>query len=133
MNLPSGVTITETERERFTQFDITAEHGELNAMLFPAGSSYDRRTLSIVSIDTDTGYTRNGIGKMLLRTSLEIAQGHEAEEITSLLITRECIHAMRSVFGDEAVNISRLGTYGKNDQYNFDAVAVLQYEVPQIK
>jgi len=132
MNIPAGVTITETERKRSTQFDIAVEHGELNAMLFPASASYERRTLNILSIETDPKFTQRGIGKLLLRTSLELAHERQADEITSFMITRECIHAMRSVFGDEAMTIEQLGTFGDEDEYNFDAKAILHYEVPQL-
>lgn len=54
---------------------------------------------------------RRGIGKLLLQSGLEHAAEVQADYIESMIISRECLQAMRSVFGHERLTVEREGKY----------------------
>jgi hypothetical protein len=48
---------------------------------------------------------------MLLHTAKDHAQDIGAKAIVAAIISRECLDAMESVFGEEAINVETRGDY----------------------
>lgn len=85
---------------------------------------------TIAEIEVEEKYRRQGMGKMLLRSSLEHAKQIKASYLVSFIISRECLDAMTSVFGVENVQITQAGRYGDDVVTEEDATsAMLYYEL----
>ena len=65
----------------------------------------------VANLDVAQDKRRQGIGKLLLEASHTHALKVGARAIYGAIISRECLDAMRSVFGTESVTIDLLGSY----------------------
>lgn len=111
------VRVRETGNMRF--FELSTEHGYLDATLHAITGWF-----GIAGISVEVDYRGRGIAKTLLRQALYVAETQDARLIYAAAISRESIDAMRSVFGDEAVQIDEIGTYtppGEPDRYDASA------------
>lgn len=104
--------------------DIATPYGETNSIVVPSESR-----MTIACFDVRREFRCQGIGKALLRKTRDEALRRDVHLIIASIISRECIDAMVSVFGPEAVHIAPMGTYdataGGYEQG--DAGAVLLY------
>jgi GNAT superfamily N-acetyltransferase len=88
------------------------------------------RWFGIANIDVDVEFRRQGIGKLLLRSALATAQEVDARFIHAAIISRECLDAMESVFGLDALVIQERGMYEYADgTRGIGANAALWYEI----
>jgi GNAT superfamily N-acetyltransferase len=85
----------------------------------------------ISDIHVEPALRRNNIGKQLLSVALEAAQEKDASMIMSAIVSRECLDAMRSVFGSNALQVLEEGTYQDptNPTPNLDARAGLTFHL----
>lgn len=100
-------------------FELLTDHGSLDATLHSI-----TRWFGISGIQVDVDYRGRGIAKTLLRQALYIAETQDARLIYAAVVSRESIDAMRSVFGDGAVQVDEIGTYtpyGEPDRYDASA------------
>lgn len=113
------VRARQTGNMRF--FELSTEHGSLDATLHAITGWF-----GIANVVVDVDYRGRGIAKSLLRQALSVAEAHDARLIYASVISRESIDAMRSVFGDEAVQVDEMGTYTPSDEPDrYDASACL--------
>jgi GNAT superfamily N-acetyltransferase len=94
-------------------FDFEVPHGSMNTIFLPGARFY-----VIDNIDVEQPHRRQGIGKMMLRGALEHATEIHADLIISAVVSRECLQAMRGVFGPEALEIEKEGIFGMNEDYD---------------
>jgi|GEM_PF-3590601 len=87
-------------------YHLSSEQGAIEATFHPEWQSY-----MIANFDVHPDYRGQGIGKLLLRASLEHAQELGARHIIAGIISRECLDAMRRVFGDESISVAHVGEY----------------------
>lgn len=66
----------------------------------------------IDDLDVREDVRRNGLGKQMLRIALAEAERSNAERITSVIISAECLVAMRGVFGDDSIEVMEEGHFG---------------------
>jgi GNAT superfamily N-acetyltransferase len=91
-------------------FHIATEHGSIEATFSNSAGWY-----TIASFDVDAEHRRKGIGKELLRASLDHARSVGASYIMAAIISRECHDAMTAVFGEESISTESLGSYEQDD------------------
>ncbi len=106
-------------------YDLTYPHGLLQA-------SYDQtpRWFCIANIDVEEDFRRQGIGKLLLRRSVSLAEEVGAQLIYAAIVSRESLDMMTSVFGEEAVKIRQVGSYAPHADNPEDKTgAMLWYEL----
>lgn len=75
----------------------------------------DERRYTIANFDVDVKARRRGIGKELLRASQTHARELGAKVVFAVIISRECLDAMRSVFGEESVFVAEEGGYDSGE------------------
>lgn len=85
---------------------ITTESGAIDAVYHTADRRY-----AIANFDVVANARRRGIGKELLRASKQHACELGARIIFAAIISRECLDAMQTVFGEENVYVGELGDY----------------------
>ena len=103
-------------------YTFTTEHGFLDASHQPTVGWF-----GIANVDVEPPFRRRGIGKALISCAFERAL--DAKMIYAAILSRECLDAMASVFGQEAVSIQELGSYTPADQpdnYNTHASLFLE-------
>jgi GNAT superfamily N-acetyltransferase len=107
-------------------YEFETTHGMLDSVLDPAIG-----WLGIANIDVERGHRRQGIGKALLRAALEFAQEQDVRYVHAAIISRECLDAMVSVFGEDALQIKNTGSY--EEEGSADSISMTQaslwYEV----
>jgi GNAT superfamily N-acetyltransferase len=72
-----------------------------------------------------------GLGKELLKGARREAQTLGASTITATIISRECLDAVRGVFGEGAVLVREVGSYGRSNteaflHYSLEPASALQ-------
>ena len=77
----------------------------------------DIRLFTITNIDVLPEHRRQGIGKVILENMKAHARELGAVTIMSAILSRECLDAMVSVFGDEYINVAEEGTYHSPEEY----------------
>lgn len=108
---------------------------------FNCGVGYLNATFNQISgwfgislIDVERAERRQGIAKLLLRKSLEVATEINARFIYAGIISRECLDAMEAVFGADALIVKDRGTYTAPyetyDRQDADAVLSFQLKTP---
>ncbi len=125
---PPVVSVKKTvlPRDELTIFDLKTDAGCLQATLDPAS-----RWFGIANVDVEPLYRRHGIGKVLLRKALEVAQDNDAPLIYAAITSREAIDAFRTVFGHKAIGVSIEGSYAPYEEPGHaDAKAGLWIPVP---
>jgi hypothetical protein len=85
-------------------YHIQSSYGGVEVIFTP-----DDRIYQIANFDVSE--RRQGHGKNLLRTSAEHAEALGARAVIAAIISRECLDAMSSVFGQEHIEIDALGEY----------------------
>lgn len=101
--------------------EFTVDHGSLNAVFDPRSGLF-----GISNVDVDGNFRRRGLGKAMIQEAYDFAQSIGAGCIYSAITSRECLDAMRSVFGDDVISVSREGTYGvEGEKDHRDAGAFL--------
>ena len=107
-NETGDLDITITHDSHFNNSDIyriSTELGGIDAVYHPKELRY-----TIANIDVYS-HRRRGVGKELLRVSQSHARELGARVIFAAIISRECLDAMTSVFGEEFIYTSQVGTY----------------------
>lgn len=66
----------------------------------------------ISDIEVKPEAREQGIGKGLLRLTLAEALKTDADFIIASIISKECLDAMRAVFGEASIKVDEEGTYG---------------------
>lgn len=62
-----------------------------------------------------TAVPRKGLGKLLLRSALGLAEEAQAELITAYIISRTSLDSMTEVFGADTVTVKNRGEYGRRN------------------
>lgn len=112
--------------------------GGADMYLIEAGRSYadityrpETRWLSIGHVHVDPNLRGKGISEVLLRQSVQLAETLDASTIYGVLLSREMIDASTTVFGEEAVEVRKLGNYSSpKERPHYDAHAFLRVERP---
>ena len=101
-------------------YEMRCDNGELDA-------TYDSeiRWFNIANLDVGLRHRRNGIGKLLLRESLVLAEELDAKLIYAIIISRECLDAMRSVFGDKWISVHNEGSYAAEENFGIDRASAI--------
>lgn len=103
-------------------YRITTEAGAIDAVHHPSEMRY-----TIANFDVYL-QRRRGIGKELLRASRNHAKTLGAKVIFAAIISRECLDAMKAVFGEDAVHVSELGDYAsEGEDYSQNPTAAVLY------
>ena len=89
-----------------TLYTISTDGGNIDAAYREIGELY-----TIANFDVLSDRRRRGVGKELLRASQAHARELGAKVIFAAIISRECLDAMNTVFGEESIRVSILGTY----------------------
>jgi hypothetical protein len=109
-------------------YELDCEHGHLDASFDPF-----IKWVCISNLDVDTDFRRQGIGKMLLRESITLSQELNANLIYAAIISRECLDAMRAVFGTEHISVVNEGEYETPDtKPAFVTCAMLHYDLRKL-
>lgn len=77
-------------------------------------TSYHSRVRWYTICSIDTYAPRQGIGKLLLESAKADAIQRGADIIMAGIVSRECLESMRSVFGEAALDVQKLGAYAIN-------------------
>lgn len=85
-------------------FELSIKHGWLETILRPETGQYLLANLQVTR-------QREGRGKLLLQSSIEHAQSLGAEYMESFIISRECLQAMRAVFGYHHITVAAEGKF----------------------
>lgn len=102
-------------------YTITTQHGSLDATFRP-----NVEWFCVANVDVERAHRRQGIAKLLLQVALEKARQDGAKLVYSAVTSRECLEAMKTVFGEEAISIEREGTYTpKGEPERHDTAAYL--------
>jgi GNAT superfamily N-acetyltransferase len=98
-------------------FEIIHEHGSCSFMTDPATGQLDIEWLEVDEGDLthENNYRRRGIGKNMLRYTLDVARDIGARTITATIISRESLSAMTRVFGEDSIRVKKLGRYDYTD------------------
>jgi GNAT superfamily N-acetyltransferase len=121
----TGITVQEVERRQTCIiYHITTAFGGLETTYRTNCGWYQ-----LVNLDVDPDHRRQGIGKGLLMTGLEHARKLNATKVIASIISRECLDAMTSVFGEEHIDICKKGDYAEpgTDSNHFDKTEAVLY------
>lgn len=108
-------------------YSIKTEGGNIDATYRNTEQLY-----TIANFDVHHDHRRRGVGKELLRASQAHARELGAHVLFAAIISRECLDAMITVFGEESVRVGQIGTYalkGK-DKGDEPTSALLIYREP---
>lgn len=113
------------------------DHRVVYELSTPVGfveASRDERAgwFGIANLQVEPQSQRRGVAKDLLRRVLDVAKEDKAQLVYAGIVSRECIDAMRSVFGGSAVTVGEMGSYTQAGQPpRQDASASLSYKIPR--
>jgi len=108
-------------------YALETEHG-----LCDISIDTGRNMMGIVNLGVERDYRRQGIARALLCKALDMALELDVKYVYGAIMSREAIEVFKSVFGEEAVSVTREGHYTEKDEPDrYDADAVLWYEVPR--
>ncbi len=95
--------------------DIIGYFVELDHQLGFLEASFDNVT-DIFDIEMYySAVPRKGLGKLLLRSALGLAEEVQAELITACIISRTSLDSITEVFGSDAVTVKSRGDYGSRN------------------
>jgi len=109
----------DTDEQGRRIFAITTKHGSLDATFRPEIAWF-----CIANVDVERRFRGRGTAKMLLEQSIKTAKENEAALMYSAITSRECLDAMTTVFGLEAIKVTEQGTYtpdGEVDRHDTSA------------
>jgi len=119
-------TEVETSSSGQIVYLLKADHGSLEATFRPEVGWF-----GIANLDVDKSHRRQGIGKALLRYAFSEAEELDARLIHAAILSRECLDAMRTVFGEEAIIADEEGTYTADNEFDrYDTKAILKLKLP---
>ena len=102
----------------FTRYKFTSDESEASMLVH---FDPDSKEFKIQGISGDRKH--RGMGRELLRTSIIEAGKVKASKILATIVTRECLEAMIDIFGEDSVEVHRVGEYKKHG-----TAAHLKYE-----
>lgn len=82
---------------------------------------------TLADIEVEERHREKGLGKLLLKSSLEHARQIKANYLVSMIVSRECLDAMTSVFGAENIQVEQKGKYIDDIETEDDATSALLY------
>lgn len=95
-------------------------------------------SIELEDAEVDPDYRNRGILKEMLRHSVVVARELGVSAISGAIVSREALDAVRAVFGEEHVTVTREGEYGELPDYDTDdddryASAYLDVPLDRIK
>lgn len=89
---------------------------------------------TIADVEVKPELRGNGIGKRLIRAAWAEAVNQGATEIIAGIVSRECLEAMRRVFGPDHLHVQVEGTFEGSvpPEAVVNTQAFLHYTVPQL-
>lgn len=98
------------ESMRYPGIIFSHQHGEVATYL-----DTDHNILVVDDIEVASAERGNGIGTAMLRAVYNLASGSGVSEVRAVIVSRECLEAMRTVFGVDNVVVRREGDFRPPD------------------
>jgi ribosomal protein S18 acetylase RimI-like enzyme len=111
----------------FGENDSTTILGTLEAVFLPDERRYDICDISVVD-----EYMGLGIAKAMLRIARQQAISLGAKSIGAAIVSREALDAIRSVFGEDSLDVRAEGSYMTTEEReagDFHTYAFLNYSI----
>lgn len=93
------------------RFSLKNPYGYLISHYTPEDGRYD-----LIDLEVERRQRGRGIGKLLLREADVHARMLQARVMTASIISRECLDAMTSVYGEEHIQVRDVGQYQPEDE-----------------
>lgn len=97
---------TEGDELRYSRIDFSHDQGRTRAYF-----NTDSNLMHIEDVEVDREARSRGIGAAMLRAVRDLSKELGADEVTATIVSRECLQAMRHVFGSESVRVRIEGDF----------------------